>query len=400
MSGRDIHKYHRRVDSALKRIKESNMREKNKKDILEFYEFLIAEGMSIGRIAKYLNHLYKMDGWLDLVFRKTKKKDIIRLVRILEKQDYTPHTKHDYKVVFKRFFKWLRDSEEYPEEVRWLKTTIKRDDSTIPEELLTQDDVEKMINEAHHPRNKALISLLYESGCRVGEVLSLKVKHVSFDDHGAKVVVKGKTGMRKIRLIACIPYLSTWIENHPKGDNPDASLWPIVGTRNNGGDIQYSNIRKLLQKVAKRAGIKKRVNPHIFRHSRATYLANHLTEAQMNQYFGWVQGSDMPSTYVHLSGRDIDAPILKLNGIKVEKEEEQKEKIAPKKCKRCDTMNPSTGKFCKRCGSALDIETMLKMDEKRKRMDDMMSILMKDPETQRFMLNKMREMRMEALATS
>lgn len=35
----------------------------------------------------------------------------------------------------------------------------------------------------------------------------------------------------------------------------------------------------------------------------------------MNVYFGWVQGSGMPSIYVHLSGRDIDDAILKANGV-------------------------------------------------------------------------------------
>jgi integrase/recombinase XerD len=35
----------------------------------------------------------------------------------------------------------------------------------------------------------------------------------------------------------------------------------------------------------------------------------------MDAYFGWIQGSDMPSIYVHLSGRDIDDAILKANGI-------------------------------------------------------------------------------------
>lgn len=44
-------------------------------------------------------------------------------------------------------------------------------------------------------------------------------------------------------------------------------------------------------------------------------MTNYLTEAQMNVYFGWVQGSDMPGVYVHLSGRDVDDAILKANGI-------------------------------------------------------------------------------------
>ncbi len=69
-----------------------------------------------------------------------------------------------------------------------------------------------------------------------------------------------------------------------------------------------------LIKISRKAGINKKIHPHLFRHSRATYMANYLTEAQMNQYFGWVQGSGMPAVYVHLSGRDVDDAILKANG--------------------------------------------------------------------------------------
>lgn len=44
----------------------------------------------------------------------------------------------------------------------------------------------------------------------------------------------------------------------------------------------YANrLKQRLRRIAKRAGIKKKVNPHSFRHARATFLANLLTEAQM-----------------------------------------------------------------------------------------------------------------------
>ncbi|HDS45716.1 MAG TPA: hypothetical protein ENN68_06465 [Methanomicrobia archaeon] len=49
--------------------------------------------------------------------------------------------------------------------------------------------------------------------------------------------------------------------------------------------------------------MKKRVNPHNFRHSWSTHLASRLTESQMEEYSGWVQGSKMLSIYVYLSGR-------------------------------------------------------------------------------------------------
>jgi hypothetical protein len=204
--------------------------------------------------------------------------------------------------------------------------------------------------------------------------------------------------MRKIRIVESVPYLGTWIGNHPFGNDPEAPLWIKKGAKKKNNALQYDSARKVIRTLAKKAGIKKRIYPHLFRHSRATELANHLTDSQMDQYFGWEQGSDMPSTYVHLSGKDIEGKILKLNGLKEENEDDKN--IEPKKCKRCDKLNHSTGKFCSRCGSPLDVESIVQLDEKRKKLDDMMSTLMRDPETQRFLVNKMRQLRIEAPITS
>ena len=44
------------------------------------------------------------------------------------------------------------------------------------------------------PRDKAFIMTLWESGCRVGEILALRIRHVAFDEYGAILRVSGKTG--------------------------------------------------------------------------------------------------------------------------------------------------------------------------------------------------------------
>ena len=101
------------------------------------------------------------------------------------------------------------------------------------------------------------------------------------------------------------------------------------------------------------AGVKKRVNPHNFRHSRETYLANFLTEAQMKEFFGWTQDSKMAGVYVHMSGRNVDNALLKIYGIK--NDEEKRESIfKPKECPRCQKVNQATNKFCSRCGMRHD----------------------------------------------
>ncbi len=57
--------------------------------------------------------------------------------------------------------------------------------------------------------------------------------------------------------------------------------------------------------------IKKRVHAYLFRHTRITEAASFMTESEMDHYFGWVQGSNMPQVYVHLSGREVDDKLLR-----------------------------------------------------------------------------------------
>lgn len=130
-------------------------------------------------------------------------------------------------------------------------------------------------------------------------------------------------------------------------------MWVHIKNQNHGkGQIigeqaDYHSLVKDIKTVAKKAGIKKPVNPHNFRHSRATFLANYFTEAQLSQWFGWVPASRMPARYVHLSGRDIDKAYAVLHGL--EGEEEKMPKFVPKKCPRCELEKISPdSKFCPR----------------------------------------------------
>jgi site-specific recombinase XerD len=396
MESFDVHKINRRLEQALEILERSEISKKNKEIILEFRDYAFSSGLTKTRILKYVNTLRKLAEWLIISFSEAKKEDIMRLVRQIEQKEYSDWTKHDYKVILKKFYKWLNGDEEYPEKVRWMKTTFKKINQKLPEDLLTSEDVEKMINAAGNLRDKALISLLYESGCRISEILTMRIKHATFDEYGAKILVNGKTGMRQIRVISSVPYLASWLDIHPLRDNHDAPVWIAIGTRNRNEIITYQNARMMLASLAKKIGLKKKANPHIFRHSRATYLANHFTEAQMNQYFGWKQGSDMPSTYVHMSGRDIDGAVLKLHGFKKDEKEDSAE-FSPRKCHQCEKTNPPNSKFCVRCGAPLDLETVMKVEEKRKEADNTMTSLMnsllKDPEMRTIVMGRLREIR-------
>jgi integrase len=281
--------------------------------------------LSTARVIKFLQGLIYIGKWLDKDFERATKKDIQNLLGEIERKNYSEWTKHDFKVIIKKFWRWMKDKDDYPEEVKWIKTTVKNNNHKLPEDLLSEEEVKKMVESCNNFRDRALISFLYESGCRAGELLSLQIKHIQFDGIGASAIFpKGKTGARRVRLISSAPHLKLWIENHPKKNNPNAPLWVGLGTVGRNKPLNYPSVRKLLRDVGERAGVKKRINPHNFRHSRATYLASHLTEAQMKEYLGWVQGSEMASIYVHLSGRDTDKAIEeKVYGIKKGEEEEK-----------------------------------------------------------------------------
>ncbi|MFQ6010289.1 MAG: tyrosine-type recombinase/integrase [Candidatus Aenigmatarchaeota archaeon] len=365
----DIHEYDKRLACAIRRIKAAKKISKtNKADMMEFQKYLYAKGLTAGRIAKYLNHLCKVSHLLGKDFRKTNKNDMIELVRGIESQPYSLWTKHDFRVVLKRFFQWLRkcdeDEKEYPPEVKWMKTTMKNGNHKLPEELWTEEEVKRLIDAADHPRDKALIFMLYESGCRVGEMASLRIRHVRFDEYGGIITVSGKTGMRRIRLVSSVPSLSAWLSNHPDKNSPESPLWVSIGTKNKGKIINYKSISDILKKNARKAGIRKKANPHMFRHSRATFLANCLTESQLKEMFGWTQGSNMAAVYVHLSGRDTDDAILRLNGIATGKEEKKESKLKPVKCPRCEFMNGATSNFCNRCAAPLNIESATRIEER------------------------------------
>ncbi len=322
-------------------------------------------------------------------------KKIIEFVSCIQRRDYTLWTKQDYKKIIKRFYKWLKgDDKIYPDEVSWINADVKRSELNLPGEgdLLTEDDIKKLINAANHPRDKALISMLYESGCRITELGGLRISDVKFDKYGVVIAVRGKTGSRKIRLVSSTPYLMTWLNIHPFKHENDSPLWINIGTKAYNKPVNYNGILRQIKSIARKAGVNKRCNPHLFRHSRATYMANHLTEFQMNQYFGWIQGSSMPSTYVHLSGKEINNAILKLNGVETEEKEEKSSNLRPKNCHRCETINSYDSKYCSICAAPLDIETAMKMEERRRIPDELMTQLIKDPEVQKILLEKIGNM--------
>ncbi|VVB65820.1 Tyrosine recombinase XerA [Candidatus Gugararchaeum adminiculabundum] len=351
-------------------------------DLKEFEREKSAAGMAKGSRYIYLYSLAKLARFTQKPFRKTAKNDVIDFFKSIE--DYKSPS---IKISVKAFYKWLFKTKDYPECVDWIKPHgFER--RKLPEEILTQEEVKQMAQATLNQRDRALIMLLYESGARAGELMGLKIKHVQLDEYGAVVMLNGKTGMRRIRLIDAVPDLKEWMNHHPLASTPEAPLF--VELRSKEGRLgNHATLLHVLRSAKRRAGIKKRVYPHLFRHSRATHLAKEFTEQELKVIFGWSGTSRMPATYVHLSGGDIDRKMLEKRGLLPNGREKPDNALEARKCPKCEQSNPSTSRFCASCGLALDVKTAAKMEEKKREVDAVMQELINDPTIKQAILEKL-----------
>lgn len=369
--------YESRVPRLLDHIQgSSDLSDRNKELLHEFYREKKLDDISAAAIHKDLSHLKKVAEYIDFDFTDAEADNMKDVVTWVKERGLAPRTVKAYKVALKSFYKHLHKAEYgengyrerygergYPPAVAWMTTTVRKNkDEKLKKNLLTENDIQTLLNACNNARDKALISLLWETGARIGELVDLAVGDIEDHDHGKKVVVDGKTGQRRLLLISATPHLQTWISTHPHRDDPNAPLWVNIGTRNHGGKMSYRAMYKVLNKTADDANLGKPVNPHHFRHSRATYLALRFTEAQMCAWFGWVQGSDIPGQYVHLSGRDVDASYARIHGIEDEEEPETSQ-LAPKECGRCGRSNEPDAEWCDKCGQAFTLEAAQKMEK-------------------------------------
>lgn len=220
---------------------------------------------------------------------KCKEKDLVKYFETFEGKE---SSKNLHKMIIKKYFK----ESDKELEVKWIKYA-KVDFSMKEDDILNTADVNKLIQYAPNAYFQALISFLYESGCRIGEAKSLKYSDFKQTTDGFIVSIptlKTKNGYRKIILPMSSQYIANLkMQTCAKDDD-------IVF----GYMVLYE--RQQLEKIGKKAGIGKPVTPHKFRHARATEDARcGYNEQLLKKKFGWAKGSKMVDRYVDLSDNDV-----------------------------------------------------------------------------------------------
>ncbi|MHB1808284.1 MAG: tyrosine-type recombinase/integrase [Solirubrobacteraceae bacterium] len=149
----------------------------------------------------------------------------------------------------------------------------------FPAVVMSGDDLRRLLtacdecsrNEAIRWRNRALIVLLWRCGLRIGEALALERADVDMD--AREIHVRKAKTLAGIRVVGfdAVAYdaLREWIQNHPGG------RWLFVSTGLGGGGgsgarLAYTTANETLKRLARQAGVKRRVHPHGLRHTFAS----------------------------------------------------------------------------------------------------------------------------------
>jgi site-specific recombinase XerD len=336
----------------LEKVDERIMVKENLITLRRFLAYLKQNNLSMNSIFLYARSLILLDNFTKKRFEEVTRDDLeLFLGHVAEK--YSATQVDNIKVYIKKFYKWLLGNDEfYPPLVKWIRKSNKRP-QLERSSLLTYDEFLSMIRACDDIRDRAMLWVLWEGGMRVGELLSLKIRDVQkLNEKMLAITVRGKTGPRTIPLCLAVPDLKKWIEKHPRRDDPDAPLF----ITNRGNPLTGDHVNVLLKKYAARAGIRKRVYPHLLRHSRATDLASEFPEPLLRKLFGWTQGSRVPSIYLHIASEDVIREYSRALGVEVE----AKEKPKPRECV-CGEINPPDAVFCRRCGAILDVEAANKL---------------------------------------
>lgn len=154
----------------------------------------------------------------------------------------------------------------------FLKVKLPKKERTLPK-VLTKEEIDKIILGAETEKSEIIVRTLYYTGLRVSELVNLKRKDINFET--GQGIIKGKGN--KQRQIFLPPKLIEKLEGF-FGKHPD---YEYVLSKDK--PLTARNIQKIVEKIAKKQKIQKKVTPHTFRHSYATHLLEDGTDIRTIQ---------------------------------------------------------------------------------------------------------------------
>jgi integrase/recombinase XerD len=215
------------------------------------------------------------------------------LVHLLEDRGLSSGTYKYYAAGIKFLYRTTLNREEVVEKIKYPKAKIK-----LPV-VLDLSEVRALLSVMENLKHRALLTITYSAGLRVGETAHLKVPDIDSKRMMVRVQ-QGKGGKDRYTILSktaleCLR--EYWRAYRPKD-------WLFEGQKE-GSHICYTSIRNIFVEAKERAGITKPVGPHSLRHAFATHLIEAGTSLHHVQLLLGHKSPKTTTVYLHVSKMNL-----------------------------------------------------------------------------------------------
>jgi integrase/recombinase XerD len=251
----------------------------------------LENGLSKNSLSAYRRDLTLFANWLELDSECTK--SIYQVVEadltayMASKRDDKASTANRRLTVFKRFYRYaLR--QHLVEQDPCLKLRAAKQAQRFPK-VLSEEQITTLLNtpdtaEALGLRDRTMLELMYASGLRVSEIVSLKTVALGLNE-GVVRVVNGKGG--KERLVPFGAEAGEWLRRYLQEARhvllEGKTCQEVFVGRHTGSGLTRQAFWSIIKRYAQLADIKVPLSPHTLRHAFATHLLNHGADLRVVQ---------------------------------------------------------------------------------------------------------------------
>ena len=251
----------------------------------------LEDGLSKNSLSAYRRDLTLFAHWLELDSECTK--SIYQVVEadltayMASKRDDKASTANRRLTVFKRFYRYaLR--QHLVEQDPCLKLRAAKQAQRFPK-VLSEEQITTLLNtpdtdQALGLRDRTMLELMYASGLRVSEIVSLKTVALGLNE-GVVRVVNGKGG--KERLVPFGAEAGDWLRRYLQEARPvlleGKTCQEVFVGRHTGSGLTRQAFWSIIKRYAQLADIKVALSPHTLRHAFATHLLNHGADLRVVQ---------------------------------------------------------------------------------------------------------------------
>jgi integrase/recombinase XerD len=246
-----------------------------------FRQYLQLErSLAVNSIEAYMDDLIKLEQFADLNLKGSgpgdlKLKNLQAFVKWISEMNFSATSQARIISGIKTFYKFLlleNEIKQSPAELLETPKTIRK----LPV-FLTIEEIDKMLGQIDRSspegeRNLAMLETLYSCGLRVSELVNLKISDLHLPEDYIKVTGKGS----KERLIPIGSSAQKLLKNYIKKVRVHLPIKKgsedIIFLNRRGSKLSRVMVFYIIKDLAQKAGIKKVLSPHSFRHSFATHL--------------------------------------------------------------------------------------------------------------------------------